>query len=138
VPYRDPKSVPEVCQKMRASAPNRRAQFVPHHSNPYRGAMTTTQRSKRAFPRWSAADPACPVHGSPMRLTPMPRPMFTLVSVDDQRSRVIWKCGEPGCPRVEFSPERDWHLAPAPAPIDAQARKAFRDRCVTIRFGDDE
>jgi hypothetical protein len=100
--------------------------------------MLAAMSKRRQFPRFTPSPPSCPVHQIQMQLVQMPRPMFTLLAVGDQRSRLIWKCSQPGCARVEFSPERDWCLAPAPAPIDAQARKAFRDRRATIKFGNDE
>jgi len=56
----------------------------------------------RRFPRFSRRNslPECPRHGRTMRLVPMPRPRWLLVSLNEPVERQVWRCTQAGCPRV--------------------------------------
>ena len=91
------------------------------------GAMNKTPRTKkreRDFVRWSSPDPSCPIHNTPMILTSMPRPAWTLFRLDEQKTRSVWRCPHQGCGRVEFNLERDSQLVAPDAPAPAPASRA--------------
>lgn len=94
--------------------------------------MRATADNPRNFPRWRKSPrPVCPVHGRTMHLVPLAVPRFCATGATHKRgeeraeqwrkSRKIYRCPVPGCPRVHAG------NMGAPALGHPNAREAYLD-----------